>query len=324
MNAVVDGAGGTVAGLKPGQAANPPQPGKETMGEIALSGIPGHLIDQGRDNGVYQGLELVHRDTLPRSDLPVTSRDTAEDRPPADEVAFCCTPGFSKGPPYAAPIFIDGPSPGAFNRPVRRKIRVKLALPPSEAENRGVTVPDPAMPAQILARLILAALLLATALPAAAQQKQPKPPPPPKQNQTVSGPGVAMTGDLVTVGGASVRLQGIAAPVAGETCETRYGAVYDCYRKSTDVLQALIGDNQVSCEIVTADRTGQKVGICSVGNTDLAAAMVARGWAFAYRRLSPAYVNSEAFAESHRLGMWAGRVETPWQWKSRKLSDTAK
>lgn len=181
------------------------------------------------------------------------------------------------------------------------------------------------MPARTPARLILAALLLAAmALPAVAQQKQPKPPPPPKQNQTVSGPAVAMTGDQVTVGGASVRLQGIAAPVAGETCQTRYGAIYDCYRKSVDVLQALIGDNEVSCEIVTADRTGQKVGVCRVGNTDLAAAMVARGWAFAYRRLSPAYVNSEAFAESHRLGMWAGRVETPWQWKSRKLSDTAK
>jgi endonuclease YncB( thermonuclease family) len=171
---------------------------------------------------------------------------------------------------------------------------------------------------------LLAALMLATALPAAAQQKQPKTPPPPHQNQVVSGPGVAMSGDLLTVGGASVRLQGIAAPVAGETCQTRYGALYDCYRKSTDVLQALIGTSEVSCEITATDRTGQKIGLCKIGNTDLGAAMVARGWAFAYRRLSPAYVSPEAFAESHRLGMWAGRVEMPWQWKTRKLSDSVK
>ena len=182
------------------------------------------------------------------------------------------------------------------------------------------------MPAKSPARLPLAALRLAlTALPAAAaDQKKTQPPPATGPNPTVSGPAVAMSGDLVTVGGASVRLKGIAAPMAGETCETRYGAIYDCYRKSTDVLQALIGNNEVSCEIVTTDRTGQKVGLCRVGNTDLGAAMVARGWAFAYRRLSPAYVPSEAFAESHRLGMWAGRVEMPWQWKSRKLTDTAK
>ena len=174
-----------------------------------------------------------------------------------------------------------------------------------------------------LGRLTLAVLLLAAA-PALAQQKKPDVQPVIRQNQTINGPGVAMSGDQLTVGGASVRLKGIAAPFAGETCQTRYGAVYDCYRKSTDVLQALVGANEVVCEIVSTDRTGQKVGVCRIGNTDLAAAMVARGWAFAYRRLSPAYVNSEAFAESHRLGMWAGRVEMPWQWKSRKLSDTAK
>ena len=76
--------------------------------------------------------------------------------------------------------------------------------------------------------------------------------------------------------------------------------------------------------MTTADRTGQQVGVCRVGGTDLAAALVARGWAFAYRRLTPAYVGSEAFAESHRLGMWAGKIETPWQWRSRQLSKTAR
>ena len=223
------------------------------------------------------------------------------------------------------------PRPNTFNRHAAASVVAGLALAAREAETRpacpsGVRpLPVPFRAARPFKALALAALLLAAAgaLPALAQQKQPKTPPTPKQNQTVNGPGVAMAGDLVTVGGAAVRLRGIAAPVAGETCETRYGAIYDCYRKSTDVLQALIGGNEVSCEIVSTDRTGQKVGLCRVGNTDLSAAMVARGWAFAYRRLSPAYVNSEAFAESHRLGMWAGRVEMPWQWKSRKLSDTA-
>ncbi len=175
-----------------------------------------------------------------------------------------------------------------------------------------------------LKALALAALLVMTVpLSALAQKKQPAPPPA-RPNQIIKGYGTAMSGDLLTVGGASVRLNGIAAPFAGETCETRYGATYDCYRKSTDVLQALVGNTEVSCEIVATDRTGQKIGICRVGTTDLSAAMVARGWAFAYRRLSPAYANSEAFAESHRLGMWGGRVEMPWQWKSRKLSATVK
>ena len=200
-------------------------------------------------------------------------------------------------------------------------------MPPRREDNHGRPSPEVrAMPLRVPSLPIAAALVLATLVgPTAAQQQpQQQSPPPLLTNPVVSGPAVAMSGDMVTVGGASVRLLGIAAPLPGETCETRYGDVYDCYRRSTDILQALIGDNEVSCEITTADRTGQRVGVCHAGGTDLAAGMVARGWAFAYRRLTPAYVGAETFAESHRLGMWAGRVETPWQWKSRMLSDTAR
>ena len=167
------------------------------------------------------------------------------------------------------------------------------------------------------------ALVLALALPAAAQTK-PQASPAAAPPVTVSGVGVAMSGDLLTVSGSSVRLYGIAAPMAGETCLTRYSVTYDCYRHATDVLQTLIGSAPVSCVITTTDRNGQQVGVCRVGGTDLAAALVARGWAFAYRRLTPVYVGAEAFAESHRLGMWAGKIEMPWQWRTRQLSNTAR
>lgn len=135
---------------------------------------------------------------------------------------------------------------------------------------------------------------------------------------------MAQTGDQLTIDGLSIRLAGIAAPMVGETCSTRYGQSYDCFHRSTDILQALIASNEVHCIVTTADRNGQKIGTCRIGNTDLAAAMVSRGWAFAYRRLSQNYVGAESFAESHRLGMWAGKVEYPWQWRSRQLSDTAR
>ena len=138
----------------------------------------------------------------------------------------------------------------------------------------------------------------------------------------VTGIGVALSGDTLTVGGTSVRLRGIAAPLAGETCQTRYGVEYDCYRRATEILQALIGDGPVDCKETATDRKGQVIGFCAAHGADLGAAMVARGWAFAYRRLDGRYVRAEAFAESHRIGMWAGKIETPWQWRSRKLNDT--
>lgn len=159
-------------------------------------------------------------------------------------------------------------------------------------------------------------LLTAAGLLAAATPQPPA--------QEVSGKPEIASGDQMTVSGTSVRLYGVAAPAAGQTCQTRYGVSYDCYRRSTDVLKALVGEAEVACIITTVDRTGQKIGVCRVGGVDLAAAMVARGWAFAYRRLTPAYVGAEAFAESHRLGMWAGKVEMPWQWRSRQLGDKAR
>ena len=183
------------------------------------------------------------------------------------------------------------------------------------------SMPPPFLPSRRPASLA-AALLTILAAPALAQQNPQAPVAAP--HPTVTGVGVAMSGDLLTVSGSSVRLFGIAAPMAGELCETRFGVKYDCYRHATNVLQALIGSNPVRCVVTTTDRTGQQVGVCRVGGTDLAAALVARGWAFAYRRLTPAYVGAEAFAESHRLGMWAGKIETPWQWRSRQLSDTAR
>jgi endonuclease YncB( thermonuclease family) len=168
-----------------------------------------------------------------------------------------------------------------------------------------------------LANSALAALsIVAAVITAAATPATP--------DQTLTGVAIAMSGDLLTVSGTSTRLLGIAAPAAGQTCKTRLGLSYDCYRRATEVLQVLISGGAVHCTVTTTDISGQRVGLCRAGDIDLAAAMVARGWAFAYRRLTPAYVGAESFAESHQLGMWAGRVETPWQWRSRHLSDTAK
>jgi endonuclease YncB( thermonuclease family) len=124
------------------------------------------------------------------------------------------------------------------------------------------------------------------------------------------------------VGGSQVRLFGIAAPASGQLCQTRSGKEYDCFQKAIRVLQSLIeGDNAVRCTIESTDRTGQAVGLCRSRGVDLGAAMVSRGWAFAYRRLSLEYAGAEAFAQTHRLGLWAGRVETPWQWRSRQLRE---
>lgn len=134
----------------------------------------------------------------------------------------------------------------------------------------------------------------------------------------LDGPATAVEGDVVSVKGSSVRLWGIDAPDTGQSCTARSGQPYDCGQYATSVLQALIADNPVRCRVRYVDRDGGRVGVCTVGSVDLAAAMVARGWALAYRRLSADYVGYEARAQSRRYGLWNGRVEAPWLWRSRK------
>lgn len=142
-------------------------------------------------------------------------------------------------------------------------------------------------------------------------------------NTLLKGAGRAVEGDLLTINGTAVRLMGIDAPDPGQMCKNRWGHELDCFRVATDVLAALVKDQEVECTVADQDRRGQKQGECRVRGIDLGGAMVARGWAFPYRGLTSAYQSSEAYAQSKRLGLWAGRVEKPWEWRSRRLREQA-
>jgi endonuclease YncB( thermonuclease family) len=135
------------------------------------------------------------------------------------------------------------------------------------------------------------------------------------------GTGSAMEGDVVSVNGTMVRLQGIDAPDPGQTCRTRRGTEYDCFTAARGQLQSMLDLGEVTCTVLATDRSQHSIGICKVLGKDLAAAMLVRGWALAYRRLSQDYGGLEARAQARKAGMWAGRVEAPWLWRTRKLNE---
>lgn len=143
-----------------------------------------------------------------------------------------------------------------------------------------------------------------------------------KGADTMAGSGSVVEGDIVAVNGANVRLYGIDAPDIGQTCQTKRGQEYDCATIATETLKKLVGTHQVECRMRDKDRSGgEKTGTCSVNGIDLAGAMAARGWAYAYRRLTPEYQDLEAYAQSRKRGMWGGRSEAPWLWRSRQIAN---
>ncbi|MGQ9371880.1 thermonuclease family protein [Azospirillum sp. ST 5-10] len=167
----------------------------------------------------------------------------------------------------------------------------------------------------------VAVVVLAAGVPPAAAQGGGTPNYP---NTRMTGEAVALEGDLLAVAGTPVRLMGIDAPDPGQTCQNRYGSSFDCFRIATAVLETMVKGNEVDCTVAERDRNGRLIGECRVRGVNLGAAMVSRGWAFAYRSLTSAYQKSEAYAQSKRLGLWSGRIEKPWQWRSRRLREEAR
>jgi endonuclease YncB( thermonuclease family) len=135
------------------------------------------------------------------------------------------------------------------------------------------------------------------------------------------GTGSAMEGDIVSVKGTMIRLRGIDAPDPGQTCRTMRGVEYDCFSAARAQLQQMLDLGEVTCVTKEQDRSQHHIGICRVLGKDLSAAMLVRGWAFAYSSLSTEYNGLEARAQARKAGMWAGRVEAPWLWRTRTLNE---
>jgi endonuclease YncB( thermonuclease family) len=137
----------------------------------------------------------------------------------------------------------------------------------------------------------------------------------------LSGTGSAMEGDVVSLNGTMIRLRGIDAPDPGQICRTMRGVEYDCFSAARSQLQQMLDLGQVTCLAKEQDHSQHRIGACRVLGKDLSAAMLVRGWAFANSRLSTDYGGLEARAQSRKAGMWAGRVEAPWLWRTRKLNE---
>lgn len=129
-----------------------------------------------------------------------------------------------------------------------------------------------------------------------------------------SGVGRAIDGDSLMVGDQEVRLFGIDAPEAKQTC-SRNGQSWSCGLAAADQLSQLVSGQQVNCAKVGSDRYGRALGQCSVGGTDINRYMVATGFALAYRRYSLTYASAEETAKAFRRGIWSSQFEMPDQYR---------
>lgn len=137
------------------------------------------------------------------------------------------------------------------------------------------------------------------------------PPPPPP---TVAGPARVLDGNTLEIAGVRVRLFGADAPDLLQYCVFNT-LRFECGYYARSHLASLILGGEVSCELVDSPRI---FGRCrrADGGPELAARMVADGWAVADREMSQELVPAELEARRENRGLWLSTFVLPSQWRA--------
>ena len=138
----------------------------------------------------------------------------------------------------------------------------------------------------------------------------------------VDGTVRVIDGDTLDVGGARVRIHGIDAPEVGQMCTTRQGAEFACGAFVRDEVRRRYEGAYATCQQMDMDRYGRVVGKCFVNGQDIGGTIVAQGYAEAYRQFSMDYDLAEKNAQVLGLGLWAGNMQSPAEFRADQRAPT--
>lgn len=124
-------------------------------------------------------------------------------------------------------------------------------------------------------------------------------------------------GDTLVLDGETIRMSGIDAPELSQICFDQHRRTVLCGVRAKRHLEHLAGQGPVHCSSRNRDAYGRRLATCTAGGLDLNARMVRDGHAFAFRRYSDRYIGEEAEARRDQAGLWSGRAEEPWAYRTR-------
>jgi len=145
--------------------------------------------------------------------------------------------------------------------------------------------------------------------------------------EQLCGPATAeKDGDDLVIADLDIRLHGIDAFEANQTCSRSNGEVWACGEAARLKLGELVrGKGDVCCLRMQAKTTrGRPAMRCLLGEKDIGQEMVRAGLAFDCPRFSrERYKADEAAARAEGRGAWASTFKAPWAWKGQAYCCTA-
>jgi endonuclease YncB( thermonuclease family) len=102
----------------------------------------------------------------------------------------------------------------------------------------------------------------------------------------------------------AIKLEGIDAREADETCKKENGASWPCGAKARAALIRFIRSRAVTCTLPQGGETKDFAARCSVVGQDLSIWLVRQGWATPQKGVEPELAKALDAAKTERLGLW--------------------
>jgi endonuclease YncB( thermonuclease family) len=137
----------------------------------------------------------------------------------------------------------------------------------------------------------------------------------------IEGRATARSGDTLQIAKTTVRIAGIEAPVAGQTCLATGSRRWRCDVSAKTALSRLVRGETITCDVSDSDEQGRRLGTCRLGETDIAAELVRNGHVFAETGFFAAYSSLESEAREAKAGIWRGDAERPADYRAQKWEE---
>lgn len=134
----------------------------------------------------------------------------------------------------------------------------------------------------------------------------------------LAGTAVVVDGDTLKIGDVTYRLHGIDTPEAGQKCNTAQGGKWQCGKAATQYMMTLVSGQDVQCDDRGADDFDRTISVCTIDGTDINAAMVASGNAWAFHKFSNDYSAIEDQAKAKNIGIWQAATQTAEDWRAER------